>query len=319
MLSTKLLDRDFASRMLTAEPDEIVRMLGETAYADSLTEIGSPSEIETSLLRELGKTYDMLEKICPEPELMRLFRIRYDFDNLKAILKSNITGIPYQDSVTDLGTYDAEKLSTALTEKKYRFIPEHLKDAALEAMAEYQQLGRLDAISCSCDRSMWCYVMQRVRKHRNKTVTALFREYTNLTNIKTFLRIAEVTTDSSVFERFFIAGGDYTKDFFIHHMGEQLGLFLDHLAKTRYERDIVSHGLEMWPEDKAFWRLDIACDDFVLRRFWNMRLELFGIAPLIYYLLRKTAEVELIRTIIKCKLIGMSRPQIEAHSRYAYV
>ncbi len=319
VLTTKLLDHDFASKMLTVEPDEIVRMLRETVYAESLAEMENPSQIERSLLRELRKTHELLERICPEPELMRLFRIRYDFDNLKAILESSITDIPYHNSVTELGSYDTDKLSATLNEKRYRFIPEHLKDAALEAMAEYEMLGKLDAIACSCDRSAWCYIMQEVRKHRNKIITALFREYINLANIKTFLRITEMMLDSGMVKRFFIPGGDYTEDFFIHHSGDQLGLFLEHLATTRYERDIVSHGLETWPEDKSFWRLEIACDNFILRRFWKMRLQLFSIAPLIYYLLRKTAEIKLIRAIIKCKLVGMSRSQIETHLRYIYV
>ncbi len=46
---------------------------------------------------------------------------------------------------------------------------------------------------------------------------------------------------------------------------------------------------------------------------------LFSIAPLIYYLLRKEAEAKLIRTVIRCKLIGMQRAQIEERLRYPYV
>jgi vacuolar-type H+-ATPase subunit C/Vma6 len=131
--------------------------------------------------------------------------------------------------------------------------------------------------------------------------------------------VTEFSADAGTLERFFIPGGDYTLDFFINHMEEELGLFLAELAKTRHEQDIVSHGLQTWPEEKSFWRLEIAYDNFILQRFRQMRMQIFSIAPLIYYLLRRSAEIKLIRTIIKCKLIGMARPQVEAHLRYLYV
>jgi len=319
VLSTKLLDREFASRMLASEPDEIIRMLGETVYAENLAGAEGPSQIEKNLLRELGKTHDLLETICPDKGLVRLFRERYDYGNLKAILKSQITGVPYEDSVTELGTYKADELSEAIRERKYRFIPDHLRDAALDAMAAYEESGRLEAIGCSCDKSMWSYLMQKARKSRNRVVISLFREYINLTNIKTFFRVKEFVEDTSAFKRYFIAGGDYTLDFFLRHMGEELGLFLAQLAKTRYEQDIVSHGLRLWPEDKSFWQLEVACDNFILEWFWKMRMQLFSIAPVIYYLLRKTAEIELIKTIMRCKRVGMPRHQMEERLRYVYV
>jgi vacuolar-type H+-ATPase subunit C/Vma6 len=102
-------------------------------------------------------------------------------------------------------------------------------------------------------------------------------------------------------------------------MEQELGLFLDHLATTRYERHIVSEGLMMWPEDRSFWRLEIACDNFILQRFWEMRMHLFSIAPLIYYLLRKIAETKLIQAVMRCKLAGMSQSETTERLRTAYV
>jgi vacuolar-type H+-ATPase subunit C/Vma6 len=235
------------------------------------------------------------------------------------ILKSQVSGIPYTDSMIEPGTIGTEEFAAAIGEEKYRFVPDHLQDTALAALADYKEHGRLEAIGCRCDCSMWRHLMQKARKSRNRIVIELFREYINLSNIKTFFRVKEFADDPMAFERYFISGGDYEMDFFLRHMGDELGLFLAELAKTRYERDIVSYGLQMWPEEKSFWRLEIACDNFILNHFWKMRMRLFSIAPLIYYLLRKVAETKQIRTIIRCKLIGMPRPQIEERLRYIYV
>jgi V/A-type H+-transporting ATPase subunit C len=318
-LDATLLDKAFASRMIAAEPDEILRMLGETVYGENLATVENPWQVERALIRELGKTYDLLEKICPDKELIRLFRARYDFHNLKAMLKSRITEIAHADSVVDLGTCNIGELSAAVRENDYRSIPEHLRDAALKAQTEYDNVRRLESISYSCDRSMWEFMMTKARKQRNKIVTNLFREYINLTNIKTFFRTGEAGDDVKAFERYFIPGGSYTIDFFLHLMDEKLGLFLDHLTKTHYERPVVSEGLMTWPEEKSFWRLEVACDNFILQQFHEMRMKLFSIAPLIYFLLRKIAETRLIRAIMRCKSVGMGRTEIEERLRYLYV
>ncbi len=318
-LSTGLLDREFASRLLAAEADDILGMLGETPYADDLAGVESPIGIEKALIREIAKVYELLDKICPEKEVIKLFRARYDYHNLKAMMKSQIIGTAHTDSIIDLGTFSIGELSAAVREKNYRFIPEHLRAAAIDALAEYEKTRNLESISYVCDQSMWRHLMKLALKGRNKIIKKLFREYVNLANIKTFFRIREIGEVPRDFERYFIPGGSYSLDFFFFYLNEELGLFLDHLAKTPYERHIVSQGLMMWPEDRSFWRLEIACDDFILHYYWKRRMRLFSVVPLIYYLLRKMAEVRLIRTVIRCKLIGMPRKQIEERLGYLYV
>ncbi len=318
-LSAKLLGREFASRILSAEPEAIPGMLGETGLADSFTDVQGPLEIEKGLRKELLKTYDFLEKICPEKEAIGLFRHRHDFHNLKAMLKSRISGVPHADLSIDLCTYDTDRLSAAVSENNYRFVPEQLREAALEALAEYEETGTLAAISYTCDRLMWRHIMRRARKTRNKIMIDLFREYVNLANLKSFFRFREFSDDPEAFKLHFIPDGSYTLDFFLYYMDEELGLLLNHLAKTRYEQHIVSRGLQTWPEEKHFWRLEMASDNFLLQHFWQMRNQLFSIAPLIYYLLRKIVDTRLIRTVIRCKLIGMPRNMIEERLRYIHV
>lgn len=318
-LSTRLLDREFASRILAAEPGEIIAMLGETDLADSFAGIETPLDTEKGLRKELLKTYNLFEKICPNKRASRLFRYRHDFHNLKAMLKARIRGIPHDEFMIDLCTFDIDELAAAVGENNYRFVPEHLGNTAIEALAEYEKTGTLAAVSYTCDRLMWQYIVQKARQSREKILLELFREYVNLANLKSFLRCREFSHDEEIYRRHFIPGGSYSFDFFRHCRDEDLSIFLDHLSNTRYERHILSEGLQTWPEEKLFWRLEKASDDFLLDYFHQMRHQIFSIAPLIFYLLRKIADTRLIRTVIRCKLIGMPRGSIEERLRYMYV
>jgi V/A-type H+-transporting ATPase subunit C len=318
-LGTKLLDREFASRILAAEPEEILAILGETDLSDSFAGVDAPFEAEKGLKKELRKAYDLVEQICPNKKAMRLFRYRHDFHNLKAMLKAQVRGIPHDEFMIDLCTFDIDELAAAVNENNYRFVPEHLGHAALESLAEHEKTGFLAAIGYTCDRFMWQYIMQKARESREKIMIELFREYVNLANLKTFLRCREFSHDEEVFRRQFIPGGSYSFDFFQHCRDEDLSVFIDHLSNTRYEQHIISQGLQTWPEERSFWRLEKASDDFLLHYFHQMRHQIFSIAPLIYYLLRKIADTRLIRTVIRCKLIGMPRTAIEERLRYIYV
>ncbi len=317
-LSAGLLDQEFAARLLSAESTDIPDMLRETALADSFSGIESSADMEKGLSKELRKAYDIVENICPDDNAIRLFRHRHDFHNLKAMLKSKIQGTPHDAFLVDLCAFDTDKMAAAVAEGSYRLIPTHLGAAAVEAMAEYEKTGSLASIGHTCDRLMWKYVIQEARATRMKIMIELFNEHVNLTNLKSFFRFREFSEDRDVFKRNHIPEGDYPLDFFLRYMDEELGLFLDHLMKTRYEHHISAQGLRKWPEDKSFWRLELASDNFLLSHFHQMRHQVFSVAPLIYYLLCKTAETMLIRTVLRCKLIGMPREQITQRLRYIY-
>ncbi len=317
-LSAGLLDREFAARLLAAEPENIPGMLRETALADSFSDIESSVDMEKGLRKELRKAYDLVENICPDEAAIRLFRYRHDFHNLKAMLKSRIQGVPHDAFLMDLCACDTGKMAAAVAEGSYRLIPAHLGAAAVESMAEYGKTGRLASIGHTCDRLMWRYLIQEARATRMKIMIELFNEYVNLTNLKSFFRFREFSEDREIFKRNHIPEGDYSLDFFLHYMDEELGLFLDHLMKTRYEHHISAQGLRKWPEDRSFWRLELASDNFLIHHFHEMRHQIFSVAPIIYYLLRKIAETRLIRTVLRCKLIGMPREQIAHRLRYIY-
>jgi V/A-type H+-transporting ATPase subunit C len=319
VLSTKLLDRSFAARMLAAEPNDILRMLGETAYSESLAGVQHPAEVDRGLISELAKTYELLDHIAPEKEIIELFRRRYDYYNLKALLKSKVSGIPTNGSLMDLGTYSLTKLTSNVTENAYRFVPDYIRETALSALAEYNKTQRLESISYICDRSMWSHLLTEARRLGNRLVIDLVREYVDLANVKTFIRIKEFTDDHDSFDRYYIPGGTYPFTFFTKYKDEQLSLFLSHMERTGDERRILAEGFRMWPEDKSFWRLEAAGDNFILNWFHQMRMKHFSIAPLLYYLLRKESDAKLIRTVIKCKMVGMPRKEIEERVRFLYV
>ena len=103
-LETKLLDRSKIDRMIEAENvGDVLRVLSETEYGDMIAEIKSAEEFEGILYMGLKRTYSVARSFYPDPELVDLFTLKYDFHNLKVLLKSKLSDQGAEELLIDLG------------------------------------------------------------------------------------------------------------------------------------------------------------------------------------------------------------------------
>ena len=90
-LETKLLTRERMERMLSARTaGEAARVLSECGFGDfpALT----PAGIEEGLNRARLALFDELRRDAPDPNLVDVFRVKYDYHNAKALLKAEAVG-----------------------------------------------------------------------------------------------------------------------------------------------------------------------------------------------------------------------------------
>ena len=131
-MENHILDPAFFSRLIdSAGIDEALKALGETSYSQWLT--GS-AKFDKAIDAELLATCDELEKFVPDKELIDLFRLPYDFHNVKVLLKGlfkvrggDMDGRRY-DLLSKMGTIDTEELTNAIETEEYGFLPYGLTD-----------------------------------------------------------------------------------------------------------------------------------------------------------------------------------------------
>ena len=117
VLETRLLNRDALQRMLEADsPQATLEALSDTEYEASFSKIESEWDFETALREEMERIYKLIDKLTQDRELTDILRIKWDFHNLKVLLKSkylksfadtethstNISGILVQSGLEDL-------------------------------------------------------------------------------------------------------------------------------------------------------------------------------------------------------------------------
>ena len=117
-MENRLIDREKTQRMLEAPTDEEARkVLTECGYADQIP-------LEEALRRRRAELYRELKKAVPDVRLVELFQIKYDYHNIKAILKAWSRGIAADDLLLEGGRYDAGMLQSQWQQSQHMEIPE---------------------------------------------------------------------------------------------------------------------------------------------------------------------------------------------------
>ena len=90
-MENKLLTRERMERMLEAHTDdEAVKVLSECGYGE-LTEL-THTALDALLAQARAALYRELRSAVPDPGLVEVFQMKYDYHNAKVLLKAQAVG-----------------------------------------------------------------------------------------------------------------------------------------------------------------------------------------------------------------------------------
>ena len=131
-MENNLLTAGRMERMIDAPTAaEAARVLSEIGYGEFSPD--SESALSEALAAEREKTFEELRHFMPDHSVIDVFRVKYDYHNLKAVLKAQAMGLPCEGLLIDAGRVDPKALLEALREGDYAGLPEELAAAAQEA------------------------------------------------------------------------------------------------------------------------------------------------------------------------------------------
>lgn len=317
-METRLLDRQWIERLLSETPAGVLKALGDSAYQDSLAGIARPEDVEHGLEKALAETLRTIARVSPEPELIDVFRLRWDFRNLKALIKASV--LKMADEVPGLapgiGVVGVEVLRKAVEERDFTMLPAVLADAAHAALDAHRDTNELAAIDRVCDGALWAHSLATARSRGNEFLEAYLRTEIDLANVKTFMRMKEAERDATDLAQTLIAGGTLDGTFFKGLLGEPVDAFARALEFGPYA-DLTPVFRE-WSPEKTY-TLERACDNLLLKKVDSAKMVAYGIEPLVAYILRRQTEIKLVRTAVLAKLDGLTRGDVEERLRTIHV
>jgi V/A-type H+-transporting ATPase subunit C len=297
-LEADLIDASQFKRMMEAPTaKEAAKVLSETIYA-GIGELQDTTTLEQVLQEELEVLYDLVQHISPQKEITDLIQMKYDFYNVKVLLKAEVTSREPIE-LTSLGVIDLEKLKKALQER-LKDLPSVLAQAVEKARILYEETGDIQDIDFALDSAYAHALVGHMKDF--PFLREFFRLKIDLENIRNMLRSQKYNIDVA---RVYLEGSTIDVKTLQRLQGESVETVIS-TFQTRDYRSVVEEGLKAYEEEKSLTVYQKLMDDFLMERLKAAKMVVFGIEPLVGYILAKEHEVKLIRLILIGKLKGVN-------------
>ena len=323
-LETRLLDTAAISRLLEAESaPESLKILAEGEYESSLAEIREPADFEIALNAERERIYTLIDKLSLDPDLTQLFRVRWDFHNLKVLLKSSYlegSGTNGDEALITSGLIPIEVMRAffGLDEEQGSIkLPDYIADALESARAEYEESQNPQMIDIIIDNHLQSFLYERALDYPNPFLSGYFEAFADLVNIKSFIRVKALGEGLRLLEASLITHGSLRREIFTRHFDETVENFPAAMTSTPYA-ELVAEGIRSWSEEHSLTVYERLSDNYLINYIKPAKYIVFGVEPLIGYLLAKEHEMKLIRIIMIGKLNDLPSEVIQERLRETY-
>ena len=153
-IEKNLLSRDRLERMIDAKSlEDALKFLSESGWPEIADY--TMAAVEGVLTDRRSEAFSLIRGLAPDRRLSDIFLIKYDYHNLKAILKSEVTGEETDDLLIDNGIFTCRQLKAMLQESNFAGMGETMAASLVEArdvLARTQDPQLLDLI---LDKAMY--------------------------------------------------------------------------------------------------------------------------------------------------------------------
>lgn len=319
-LENKLLSRDRVERMVEApSAEEAFKVLSETEYAAGISELDGVHDYENLLSGEIRRVRQLFNRISPDPTMSDLFFLKYDFHNLKVLLKSRYLDRGHDEFlIKDVGNIPLETLKEAMEEEGYPGLPDYIRKT-LEEIDEAMNF-KVDPhrMVLMLDRAMYQHIFDVCKLKKNRFVLDYFMIQADLINIRSFLRVKRIGETFEFLKGLLLPGSRLGEDFFLDAMGGPVEDIVLKLGHTGYSK-VVTKGVEEYVKTGSLSVYERLMDDYLLDYVKAARWNPLGIEPIIGYLLAKENEIRIIRIIMVGKINNLPADIIRERLRDVYV
>lgn len=314
----KLLDKNRIDRMLEAtKVEEAYRILAEAEYGMNNESIKSVFDFEALLSEEMKKTYALLLEIGPHAEVVEAFQKRYDYFNVKVLLKAELSNQDVPPILLDTGLIDMDELVRIVRERNYVQLEQIMQDAIAKVYDVFSKTGDSQIIDLILDKALYQQFYVDLKDIKNKFINKLADIIMDITNIKMFIRLKALNKPLEFIKKVLLEGGLIDKELYFNNVGTPTEDFLNAIESTEYSESIQKSLNNK--ENENIQTLERVLDDYLMTYMQQAKHITLGIEPFIAFLFAKEAEIKNVRIILTGKINGLSNDLIRERLRLVYV
>lgn len=319
VLETRLLDKAKIDRMIDGDSaNEALKVLQESEYAGVMTGVKRPEDYEMVLARELKRVYELMYDASPVKSLVDIMGIKYDYHNIKVILKGMFLQKDFSHMLIPVGMIDVQTLKHSIENNNLGDLNETMKEGIIKAKEVFEETKDPQAIDIILDNTMFKEMREIAKQIDDKFVDKYVKVTIDSTNIKTLLRVKKQKKDKDFLEEVIIEGGEIDKDTLISMLYDAPENISNKLAFTDYG-EIIRLGVEDFTKSGSVNELEKLVDNYIMNMMKEAKYIPFGVEPLLAYIYAKETEIKIVRIIMVGKLNNISGEVIRERLRDIYV
>lgn len=314
VLEMRLLSPNRLARLVEADFDEALNILDEVEIGDYLKGAKVAGEVDADLTRYLRDFYDFLRGILPQNSyLMDFFLCRYDFHNLKVLLKAGKFGIGEEGFLPGLGDIDEGDLRAGLGDPAR--LPSPYQELVLGVSAAELSPQELDTI---VDSLFLAHRLKLAELENSVFVEEYVRASIDLANLKVIVRSRNLEKSGEFIEGALVSGGHIKKKLLVRMYAGTPEKMMMELEGNRHAAKLLPL-VEGMDDVVRLTDFDRRADDYLMDIVKRARRISIGVEPIFAYVRARENEVTIIRILLMGKLHNLPPVQIEKMLRKLYI
>ncbi len=309
-LESELLSASQLERMMSAKTaDEAFLALNNTFLAPYIAG-GSRKDLPRMLRKSVSATKHLITQIVPDEDVLAVLWLRYDFYNLKVIVKGYQAKLS-KEEILELCFHAGVYMPDVMIDAVAHDTVSNLLPELGQAYAQAQEAQQVYEIDFAMNRGYFAAVRAIAAATKEPFVHAYVTRIIDLFNLGTQLRLL-MTLPEIERDKLFVTGGSFTMRA-IATKEEILERYTTMGAETMWREAIATFN-----KTQNFAVLQKAADDALVQFVKDQATGTFSIVPVFGYFLAHRNNTQIVRTVIAAKESTMDEVELRRLLRKLY-
>lgn len=315
VLERNLLSRERMERMLEAQTnEEAAKVLVECGYPEM--PVVDVDSVNAALAAVRDKVFEDLYADAPDPKMIDVFKVKYDYHNVKTLLKATAMGTDPARLLVDTGRFPAAELAEKLKTGSFSGLPDGFAAAIREAQEVLNTTQDPQLSDFVLDRAYFREMQSLAKATGSKFLEGYVELMIDVANLRGLVRVLRMGKSEAYLQNVLFQGGKVSVSAILRLASA--GSDLESVYGTTALSAAVPSG-QAAISSGSLTEFERACDNAVMAYVAGARYVAFGDATVIGYLVAKDSELTAVRIIMTGRLAGLSPDIIRERLREAYV
>lgn len=314
-METRMLSRERMERMIDAkDAGDALKILEECGYADAGR--GGLDGLEKMLAAERCSVFQDVHDAVPDPSLVEVFQLKYDYHNAKVLVKADAVGADPVPLLLPGGRYDCGELLEGWRREELTMCSDSYAKAMQEAAEVLSETGDPQQADLILDAACYGEMAQLARRSGSRFLQGYVELSVDTANLRTLVRCARLEKDAEFVARVLLPGGSVDGQTLALARPEQWKELFSFpaLCQAAQEGEPVAQ-----PGGGPLTAFERMCDDALTDYLAQSRQIPFGEEVVIGYLYSKEAEITAVRIILSGRMAGLDAETIRSRLRAVLV